>query len=374
MKKLTPRYRNWLRHRQRCENERRRRAHFEVGFLTTQHGTFAVRLGSRSEPPQILCFDTNFEETAAFLDLVRRRTVMVMRGGIFAHSSKHRSVLPLMKAYHDFSVVKRVSTGAALVLASLYDVRRHFTGTDQPAVRLMQWDPSVRQTMRDLGFFELLGIESAVPAQPNSDQMTSKFRAGVKVDPTQIGGPESVLESIFSFMGMSNANKVPLYTAIIEAMNNVRDHAYPDYYFHRRRHIKNWWFTASADRITKRLTIAFYDQGISIPVSLPRTRGLQPLISAFLKDFSLTYNPEDPHFDGQAISAAMKPTATATGASNRGFGLAKIREMVDALPAGKLRIISRHGEFVASAGQQPVVQFKNNPLRGTLVEIEASFA
>ncbi len=266
-----------------------------------------------------------------------------------------------------------MSTSAALVLASIYDVRRTIQGIDQFAVSLKAWNPEVRQTMRDLGFFGLLGIEPSVPDVAAKDVLTAKLRAGVKVEPTQVSGPESVLESVFSFMGMGNTSSVPLYSAILEAMNNVKDHAYPDPHFHGRRHLKNWWFTASANRATGRLTVAFYDQGISIPVSLPRTRGLQPLIDAFVKDFSLRYDPTDPQFDGQAISAAMKPAATATGAENRGWGLAKIREMVDGLPAGKLRIVSRHGEFVASAGHSPVINFKDHPLQGTLVEIEASF-
>lgn len=298
--------------------------------------------------------------------------MMVTRGGIPLRSGKHKSKLPVLRSYFDFSNVARVSTGAALVMASIYDVRRFWQNADQTAVNLPRWNATVRQTMRDLGFFELLGIEAQVPDQAAKHMLTVKFRAGQKVEPTQVGGPASVLENIFAFMGMADANKVPLYTAILEAMNNVRDHAYPDAQFHGIRHVKNWWFTASADRATGRLTVAFYDQGISIPVSLPRTRGLQPLVQTFIEDFSLKYDPTDPRFDGQAIGAAVKPSTTTTGASNRGFGLAKIREMVDSLPDGKLRIISRHGEFAASAGQKPVLEFRNNPLVGTLVEIEAS--
>lgn len=299
---------------------------------------------------------------------------MLTRGGIPAQTSKHRSKLPRMKGYFDFSEVKHISTGAALVLASIYDVRKVLQGLDQQAVGLANWDPDVRQTMRDLGFFGLLGIEQAVPDLPNKDTLTAKFRAGAKIDPTEVQGSESVLENIFTFMEAMNANTVPLYSAIMEAMNNVRDHAYPEYRFHGRRHVKNWWFTASANRATGRLSVAFYDQGISIPVSLPRTRGLKNLAEVFLKDFSLRYNPQDPKFDGPAIEAAMKAAASTTNEPNRGWGLYKIRQMVDSLPGGKLRILSRHGEFVASVGQKPMINFKANPLQGTLVEIEASFA
>ena len=373
VKRLTPRYRKWLDARRRWEAGRRRRSQWHYGFLTNRQGTYAARLGTKSYTPAVLCFDSNFEETAKFMDHVWRRATFPVRGGMSPRTSKHMSKLRVMTRYFDFSGVNRISTSAALVLASIYDVRRRYQGLDQQAVQLQAWNPQVRQTMRDLGFFALLGIEEAVPDGESQDVLTAKLREGMIVDPTQVGGPHSVLENIFAFMGMKDANTVPLYTAILEAMNNVRDHAYPEYYYHGRRHIKNWWFTASANRATGHMTVAFYDQGISIPVSLPKTRELHSLAEAFLRDFSLKYDPTDPKFDGQAIDAAMKVNATATRKANRGFGLAKIREMVDSLPGGRLRIISRHGEFVASAGQKPVLEFKNPALQGTLVEIEAVF-
>lgn len=374
MKRLTPRFRRWLFNRRRRQSRDCRKIRFELGPVTTLTGTFLVRLGDKAEtPPSIFCFDQNYEETARFLSAIRRRSLIVMRGGMQWPTGKHRTKRPYLRRYHDFSEIQNISTSASLVLAAAYDFRRRLSGRNPFAIRLNEWNPEVRRTMRELGFFDLLEIERNVPNDNDPNRMILRFRAGAKVDPLQIDGPESVLESLFEFIGEDREKKVHLYTAVIEAMNNVRDHAYPEQYFRNRRHVKNWWFTGSADRISRKLTLSFYDQGISIPVSLPNSWDLKQLMTSMFDEFRLSYDPNNPKYDGNAIATAVRASETGTGLAHRGFGLAKIRTIVDGLPGGRLRILSRCGDYVAVSGNAPRIEICNTPLEGTLVEIEAAF-
>jgi hypothetical protein len=113
-------------------------------------------------------------------------------------SSRRRGRIPYIKGYYDFSLIKKISTSAALVLAATYDRNQRLSGINTFAVRLAEWHPVVRATMRELGFFDILNIEASVPVDPTPEQMILRFRAGSKVDPTQIGGPNSVIERMFA--------------------------------------------------------------------------------------------------------------------------------------------------------------------------------
>jgi len=296
------------------------------------------------------------------------------RGAFLFPTGKHRKQrLQYLAKYYDFSLMERISPSAALVLAAEYDLRRRIGGRNPFAVKLEEWNPAVRDLLRELGFFDLLNIEHNVPPPDMSDKMILRFKSGSQVDPTEVGGPDSLLEKLFTFVGRNPALETQLYSAVLEAMNNVRDHAYPESFFHGVRHVKDWWLTGAADRSARRLTLSLYDQGITIPVSLPNTWGVQQLIGTFLERFNLAYDPLDSRFDGEAIETATLTFRSSTGLGHRGLGLAKIREVVDTLPGGKLRIVSRFGDYVARSGRAPAIENCKIPLSGTLVEIEADF-
>lgn len=376
MRRLTPRYRRWMRNRIRHEG-RKRFSHRRVTFatITSLTGERTVRLGAGGEsPPENFCFDENLEGTLTFIAALRKRSRILVRGGMSWPSGKHQGQrLGYLTRYYDFARLRRISPSAALVLAAEYDLRRRIGGRNPFAVRLQEWTPEVRDLLRELGFFNLLEIEQNVPPSSDPSRMILRFRSGSTVNPTEVGGPDSVLGSLFAFIGENPQMETRLYSAVIEAMNNVRDHAYPEHLFYGVRHVKDWWLTGAADRTTRRLTLSLYDQGITIPVSLPNTWGLGQLIGTFLERFQVEYDPEDSAFDRRAIEAAMVTAKSSTGLGHRGLGLAKIREVVDSLPGGKLRIISRRGEYIVSSGGPPRSRTCNVPLEGTLVEIEASF-
>jgi hypothetical protein len=373
MKRLTHRYRKWLRHRAR-QQQRPRGRNAKLAPVTVLGGTFLVRLGKTSEiPPETLCFDQNFDETVRFMAALRRRSKLALRGCMTWPPQKKTGQLRYLPRYHDFTKIKRITPSAALVLAAEYDRTRQIMGRTPLAVSLKDWDPEVRALLQEIGFFGLLDIEQNITAPPELARMVLPFRSGAKVEPTQVSGPDSVIGDLFAFIGKDPKMETQLYAAVIEAMNNVRDHAYPQIYFDGVRHVRNWWLTGAADRESRRLTLSLYDQGVTIPVSLPTTIGRENIVRAFFALFNSPYDPLDTEDDGRAIETAMQLSKTRTGLGHRGLGLAKIREVVDGLNGGRLRVISRCGEFIAEPSRKPVVKTSAIALEGTLVEIEAAF-
>lgn len=130
--------------------------------------------------------------------------------------------------------------------------------------------------------------------------------------------------------------------------------------------------SGAADKVRRRLTLSIYDQGITIPVTLPVIWPIQRIADVFNRLFRRSYNPASNEYDGDALQAAMTLSATSTGQSERGKGLSKIRNVVANCGGGRLRLISRRGNYIYENGVD-TYSTVNAPLMGTYVEIEASF-
>jgi hypothetical protein len=164
--------------------------------------------------------------------------------------------------------------------------------------------------------------------------------------------------------------RVNLASAVTDAVENVRGHAYPPAWLNSRTSVPFWWFTGAADP-GGRVTLAIYDQGITIPQALPLKWDINHLVKQFFGLFSLKFDPDDPKYDGQAIDMAMQLTASSTGLPFRGKGLPKILDIIHACPEGRLRIVSRCGECIYSADGTKTINTHAYPLLGTYLELEA---
>jgi hypothetical protein len=120
------------------------------------------------------------------------------------------------------------------------------------------------------------------------------------------------------------------------------------------------------------LVLAVYDQGITIPVTLPRRFGIDHVKAAFERWFRLSFDPADTKNDGAALDAAMRLSATSTAEHYRGKGLAKIREVVSQCQGGRLRIVSRNGQYIFDGKNTQTTNMQVR-LPGTYVEIAAFF-
>lgn len=376
MKRMTYRFREWLRRRalneqkRKCSRLRPRRAFGAATFstLTNIHGTHLVQVEDGDRLPAALSFRDEPEETLRFFANLRTRTLSGKRSRV---RGKQRNV-GWIKAYSDFKSLHKISPSASLVLAAEYDRVQRVTGAPSALVDIDRWDPDVVWTLRQLGFFDLFGISDAsLPDPPLARQnfLVARMQWGDDVNFVKAG---KALVDLFTAAGGSEAARVSLLGAVVDAIENVRAHAYemqPD--------ALNglippfWWVSGSADSVARSLTLSIYDQGATIPVTLPNRWPIQfPKVLRSL--FGAGIDPADDEHDGHALMAAMQLSKTSSGRPERGLGLAKIKEAVANSPGGRLRVISRRGHYEFKDGSE-TCGVNGIPLGGTLVDIEATF-
>lgn len=369
MKRLTLRYKLWLMNRAKREN--RRRSHgtkWTSALVASRSGSQWLRVLPQPMP-SVLCLDTAYHATVGFVAELRARTIRGVSPSVRAEMARRRGRLKWLRNYRDFSCLTQITPGAALLVAAEYDRARQIAGVPLSVVDLERWDHDVYASLRALGFFELLDLpEAPMLALPDGffiQRLASEAAANSKPAIDQI-------VDLFGKAGGDAGLRLDLCGAVVDALENVKDHAYPQDCFVGIRHVPNWWFTGAAHRDKRWLMLGLYDQGITIPVSLPRRFGGTEVKAAFARRFGLSFDVTDPKYDGQALDIAMRLSATSTGEPFRGKGLSKIREVVSRCKGGELRIVSRSGEYLFRSGR---AAFRNHEvaLPGTYIELTALF-
>ncbi len=372
LRKLTPRHHAWIRFKANKGLERRAllksKRHAPTSVLVYGGKSWTVRrLGGHTTPSE-LCLDRAYEGTAAFFNDLRQRTIFPRQGLIRHPTGRRPSRIGWVRNFCDFKPLKRISAGAALILASEYDRTARRTGIAPATLDIEKWDPYVATILSRLGFFNLLHLEPY--GHPPGDALIVKPM--VAQDKTNELATASI-KDLFAEIHGSKQLRIDLSSAVSDAVENVVGHAYPIDWPHRRLHVPFWWFVGAADPEQRRVTLVIYDQGVTIPVSLPRKWSMAHLTTVCLSLFRTPFRADDPTFDGQTIDAAMAIGSTSTGESYRGRGLAKICEIIQRCAGGRLRIVSRHGECVYGADGHKTIKNHQIPLNGTYVELEASF-
>ena len=177
-----------------------------------------------------------------------------------------------------------------------------------------------------------------------------------------------VMVDLLNLMGRKAPDQMRLVNAIIEAVTNVREHAYegglPG---------QTWWMAAAYDKPNDRVHVAVYDRGIGIPRSM-RSKAKRKLL-----ELSPTIIERVTSSDGAAIEAAHKPGATRTKRDNRGRGLAwEMEGYIKGHPGigpgtpGRYRVASGFGEYEVQHSTDGTIHstYKDHGVRmaGTLVE------
>lgn len=289
--------------------------------------------------------------------------------------------------YFDFTAIRQITPAAALVLAAEYDrarmrvlvsamVRAARLGKelDVDAYRLSlidlnHWAPQVVHSLGQLGFFELLDIDEFVPEVPERDEHILPFVTGDNVDSEAIGELTGKLKDLLDKLAVPNeGTTVHLHGRIMDAIQNVRDHAYPSGVIWQYPPVGHWWVAASVDTSENRLDLIVYDQGVTIPGSIPRSPR-RALISAALRRLvGIDETLIDPKYDGVAIKAAIEAGTTGTDQPHRGKGLMFMRELVTFCKRGEIRILSRNGSYVYGGKGMEDVKTHDMSIGGTLIE------
>lgn len=327
----------------------------------------------RQPMPENFCLEENYEETAQCIQVLRER----LDGSFKQEGSGERPprrpfrVLP---SYNDFTTIKRCSPSAALILAAEYDKTRALRRWHIPIIDPQRWKPELVALLDEIGFFRLLEIPRPPQLPPAKATRILPFQTGSGVareEAAQItealgelllaGSPDLELDPTFE------ATLMQALGAVQEATENSCDHAY------RNTDIpevnKRWWATGAIDVDKRHLNLAVYDQGRSIPDTLPEWEKYPYIISGLARlqhRVGKVFGEDE--LDAIRMRLAMDVPVSSSGSSHRGKGFPLFKAVVKQSKMARLRILSRHGEFIYEKGARPQAKALKTPLNGTLVE------
>lgn len=374
-------WRRW--HFYRAKNERRRRVGRSAHMVTLfRDGEFIPAKGQpRTFAPLDCRLFENTEELVRFIRDVRysmtittpRRLRMIdakRRGDPFRPAGKPRRI----GRYISFDRIEQLDPAGALVIAAEFDRARRRFGARLPAVNVERWHPVTRDMLTGLGFFRLLEIGDEVRTMSLADQQgvwrIYPFTSDSRVGTDLARQPLQDLAAALGIEGEELFAEGPLrqlFRSMIDSIDNVSQHAYPDVPF-EFPHVGRWWLTGAVDFENKRLTISLYDQGITIPhrlrlfadkVNDAARKGIQRLI-------------RNQATDSELIEYAVINQITTTGDALRGQGLGKLVQFVDACQTGELRILSRKGMYHYVKGGRSVRRDLTCSIGGTLISWQIS--
>ena len=266
-----------------------------------------------------------------------------------------------------------VTPAAALVIAAEFERNKILTGTPPVVVNVAEWDPKVRLTLSEIGFLEIVGFPAG-QREPEGERPIKvlRMRSGRTADANEVARLVADLKGLYP--GTEDQSIVGgmthLYGAMIEAVGNVCGHAYPDKL--SSSIVDRWWMTGAVDSVNRRTTAVIFDQGVSIPGSLPNWSRYAGVTRRLVASLKFVPKSSDHRHDGAAISVAVEESVSSTGEAYRGQGLAQMKTFVDLCRDGYLRIMSRNGEVVFRPGSKPIVTSHSASIGGTLIEWNVS--
>lgn len=204
----------------------------------------------------------------------------------------------------------------------------------------------VEQMLQSAKVFAQLGLS---PRKVVADHDVVKWHQfeGHNADATPI---EPFLEEVREATG--EEWQLGLGSCIVEALTNVKKHAYLD------KAASHWWMFATVNLEAKKIFVAMHDRGDSIPATLLAKPGLIDQV---------TLRKIRRGGDCELISAAAGGR-TRTRLYYRGRGLPEMVEFTERHKGNALAIYSRRGYFVmGDGGSLKATGTLNDPVDGTLL-------
>lgn len=229
----------------------------------------------------------------------------------------------------DFSATKQLTAAGAVYLHSEIDLLQ----TQNSAsihIDLQSATGWLRPYLRDCG---LLGLTQGGPQPTGQGLPIISGNSDVSIQEITLRVIEFLIAEARFFQQIADGNIAQAqqlaYSAITEALLNVRQHAYPDSSEY------HWWLTAAI--VNEKLFIALCDRGIGIPKTLAE-KGWLGRIKALVTDD-----------DGELIKKAMEYTRTSVAdSSGRGLGTQDIQKLILEQKKGRLTIVSGKGHYQLS--------------------------
>ena len=373
-------WRRW--HRLRTYNEIRRQSGPRLDRLISlfRDNRFFPATGrvSRYAPIDLRLFE-NIEEVLEFLESIRYSLKITTPRRLRIYDVKRRNdpYRPAGKPrrigrYVSFDKIERIDPAGALLLAAEFDRARRRFRARLPAVNVEKWNADVRQTLTGLGFFSLLEIGDRPQALSLRDQSgvwrVTPFISYSHVESTLTGSSLRELAAALGFDEHSffaDVRLKHLFRSVIDSMDNVLSHAYLNLVDGHAifPHVGRWWLTGAVDFENRRLSVSLFDQGITIPGRLIMD---QDRTNASAKT-ALKRIIRRGAADCDLVEFAVENQVTTTGDEQRGRGLGKLVEFVDACQHGELRIVSRQGMYHYVKGLSATKCDLNCSVGGTLI-------
>lgn len=267
----------------------------------------------------------------------------------------------------NFDQLVSISTSAALVLAA--EVSKWNISIKkklQPSVD--RWDEAVYRQFEQLGFFDL--FDNKPSRKVSNEEITPDFsfvryvrgRCGDAVEAKE--NKRRLKNEIAKLVGTSIDKWTILHSGLTEAVTNVTHHAYPG---DEPCEEKSWYLTGSFNKRTREMKIAFYDQGIGIPKSLPTSKIWEKALDFFTK-INLPAAKRKKH--SELLKAAVLIDRTSTDENDRGKGLQDLLEFIRERGEGSLSILSYYGLYkcwIENGEEQDKAIAVKRPLNGTLI-------
>jgi hypothetical protein len=333
---------------------------------------------ARKPLPNVLCLDSNTEETLEFLDSIwdevldRAMVARARKASARKPSRPISSGIPRIGKYFDFTTLDFITPSAALILASLFQRSKFITGNKLQTIDEHKWSPIVAGVLTSIGFHDLLEMPSRSKVKLDfGDLRLKKFVSGERADPDKPGALQEALTELLPEEMREKLLDAEPYGGMLEAILNSHSWAYPDDASFRYPVLPRWWLTGAVDVKTNTVIVCVYDQGVSIPVSLPRWTSWNTFElrgKKLIERLKLSRPIDHYSNDGLAIELAMKISRSNTNLPQHGKGLHTMVEVAQRARHGSLRIMSRNGEYVWETGKRPRSMTHEHPLRGTLVE------
>lgn len=322
-------------------------------------GVIVVKLPSEMD------FSKNYEATVQTLTAIRKLTDILDK----AKSKKSR--LP-SKAYKigsvNFDSLTKISTSAALVLTSEISKWNNLSG-DKLRPSVSQWSENIYLQFQQLGFFDLFQIKPTAQYLPQKNLQNNidfvRYIKGCCDNSEESRKKKKQLkEEIINIVGKAVPKWTFLHSGLTEAVTNVIHHAYPENKVYTD---KSWYLTGSFNRKTKEMKIAFFDQGIGIPNSLPAS-GLWENIVSYFSKFKISLAEQKR--DELLLKAAVSIDRTSTNKNDRGKGLQDLIEFIKVFGSGYISILSYSGlyKYEIKDGLEKIkTERLERPIYGTLI-------
>ncbi len=329
-------------------------------------------------PPRDLNLTENWDETVQFLNDLRNsvdtaieRFANLPKSQLRIRNRKQRrSLIVDQGRYFDFTKIDNISPQVALIIASEFDRQCDMSGVKPSAINIERWKPKVRDLLNAIGFLELSGVnDSEADYTDIGNLRILRLKSGSVIDGRLIS--EYLLNLGYNIFEEHPA----IYDAIVEAIGNAVYHGYRDESNLSEKHVKKWWIfgTRLSGENWKKIRISVYDQGVTIPKTLPKWKLFPDIADAinrmgrmfgFQNGVDIIRNSS---FDGSAIEAAIEVGKTSTMLAHRGHGMSQIVSVLGLCKSGYVAIYSRAGFVRYETGRKPVVRNCAVPLTGTLV-------